>query len=529
MSENFLSFIANSVPTAVEPSAESPAAVPQKNSQVSDFNSILVKEQIKIQSNSASAEGSQSEIDEVAQGIDGGMVDTNATASTTPEAPVALPNVPTNGNLLPELSIHSRALQVGRVILTTASPRVSEESLSQFARTQGAVVTESAIGANAPKGQESTGRAQTQGVLQGLIGRQRAANGQSEWLPDVGSKPKFATSPEQFTDRLNSATVDPRIRFLEGAQRSAGSRASSEPGAVPGQVTDKLNSAAVDLRMPFSEGAQRSAGGPASNEPGAGDKLTPNRETADLWQKASEALGERKAGDAEMQRDHSVMKNMLASSQVVQAEGVVEKGDLLFSSLEPDTQYSSQQPPNLHAAASAQPTPQSGLAQAPMTNTAISLGDALMSADPAQMQSRLQPYQVWAQRFGAVLAQKLALAVKDGNWTVKLNLNPAALGPVGVELQVSESGIEGQIAANDANVRQLISDSMPRLRQSLEALMGENAGVNLELGDGKNSQASRDDSSEIEVSMDLFSEELIPSEQELASGNILRDGLNVFV
>ena len=491
MSENFLSFIANSVPTAVEPSAESSAAAPQKNSQASDFNSILVKEQIKIQGNSASAEGSQSAIDEVAQGIDGGVVDTNATASTTPEAPVALPTVPTNGNLLPELSIHSRALQVGRVILTTASPRVSEESLSQFARTQGAVVPESAIGANAPKGQESTGRAQTQGVLQGLIGRQSAANGQSEWLPDVGSKPKFATLPEQGTDRLNPATVDPRIRFVEGAQRSAASLASSEPGA--------------DV------------------------KLTPNRETADLWQKVSEGLGERKAGDAEMQRDHSVMKNMPASSQVVQAEGVVEKGDLLFSSLEPDTQSSSQQPPNPHTAASAQPTPQSGLAQAPMTNTAISLGDALMSADPAQMQSRLQPYQVWAQRFGAVLAQKLALAVKDGNWTVKLNLNPAALGPVGVELQVSESGIEGQIAANDANVRQLISDSMPRLRQSLEALMGENAGVNLELGDGKNSQASRDDSQEIEVSMDLFSEELIPSEQELASGNILRDGLNVFV
>jgi hypothetical protein len=29
--------------------------------------------------------------------------------------------------------------------------------------------------------------------------------------------------------------------------------------------------------------------------------------------------------------------------------------------------------------------------------------------------------------------------------------------------------------------------------------------------------------------MDLLAEELIPSEQELASGNILRDGLNVFV
>ena len=60
---------------------------------------------------------------------------------------------------------------------------------------------------------------------------------------------------------------------------------------------------------------------------------------------------------------------------------------------------------------------------------------------------------------------------------------PSALGPVGIELQVGDRGIEGQIAANDANVRQLLGDSMPRLRQSLEALVGEGAGVNIELSD----------------------------------------------
>ena len=66
-----------------------------------------------------------------------------------------------------------------------------------------------------------------------------------------------------------------------------------------------------------------------------------------------------------------------------------------------------------------------------------------------------------------------SLGGKRGNWTVKLNLNPSALGPVGIELQVGDRGIEGQIAANDVNVRQLLGDSMPRLRQSLEALVGK--------------------------------------------------------
>ena len=70
---------------------------------------------------------------------------------------------------------------------------------------------------------------------------------------------------------------------------------------------------------------------------------------------------------------------------------------------------------------------------------------------------------------------------------------------------------------------------MPRLRQSLEALVGDGAGVNIELSDNRDRQTKREDSQEIEISMDLLAEELIPSERELASGNILRDGLNVFV
>ena len=172
---------------------------------------------------------------------------------------------------------------------------------------------------------------------------------------------------------------------------------------------------------------------------------------------------------------------------------------------------------------------QSGLIHTPASNTPVSLADALMSSDPGQMQSRLQPYQAWTQRFGEVLAQKLALAVKDGNWNVKLNLNPASLGPVGVDLQVRDGGIEGQIAASDPNVRQLLGDSIPKLRQSLEALMGEQGGVNIELGDGRDRGMKRENEQEIELSMDLLADEFVPSQQDMASGNILRDGLNVFV
>ena len=112
---------------------------------------------------------------------------------------------------------------------------------------------------------------------------------------------------------------------------------------------------------------------------------------------------------------------------------------------------------------------------------------------------------------------------------MKLNLNPASLGPVGVELQVTGGGIEGQIAASDPNVRQLLGDSMMKLRQSLEELVGDQGNVNIELGDGSDRGGKRENEEEIEISMDLLADEFVPSQQDMASGNILRDGLNVFV
>ena len=207
----------------------------------------------------------------------------------------------------------------------------------------------------------------------------------------------------------------------------------------------------------------------------------------------------------------------------------VEKPVLMLTDGAQDGMPQHNQSQSFEPPASTPVNAQGGLIQAPVTNVHVGLADALMSSDPAQMQSRLQPYQAWTQRFGEVLAQKLALAVKDGNWTVKLNLNPASLGPVGVELQVRDGGIEGQLASSDPNVRQLLGDSMPKLRQSLEALVGEQGGVNIELGDGRDRGAKRGNEQEIELSMDLLADELVPSQQDMASGNILRDGLNVFV
>ena len=107
----------------------------------------------------------------------------------------------------------------------------------------------------------------------------------------------------------------------------------------------------------------------------------------------------------------------------------------------------------------------------------------------------MQPYQDWAEKFGEVLGQKLSLAVKQGTWAVKLNLNPHSLGEIAISLEVGEKGIEGQLSANDSAVRQLMSDALPKLRSSLEELFGQSGNVNIEVGDddaSKGKQSSGD-------------------------------------
>jgi flagellar hook-length control protein FliK len=158
-----------------------------------------------------------------------------------------------------------------------------------------------------------------------------------------------------------------------------------------------------------------------------------------------------------------------------------------------------------------------------------SLGTLLSANDPSLMQARMQPYQDWAEKFGEVLGQKLSLAVKQGTWAVKLNLNPHSLGEITIALEVGEKGIEGQLSANDGAVRQLLSDALPKLRSSLEDLLGQSGSVNIEVGDDKAGKDKQPADDMLEIVIDL-EDEIFNGNKVLAdSGTTLRDGFDVLV
>ena len=588
MSENFLSFISNVDAKPADASLSDDASPAEKISQGAEFNSILLKEQAKAQGGSRAAEMVQQGREQAIASSETTHVEERLALPPNPEAPVALPTRPVSGNPLPELSIHSAALKVGRVILTTANPKVSEESLSQFARSQGADVLPPT--AEAPDEHPTTlpQGPNTQNILQGLMGGQAqpatshpdqplavkglevSATQQSlgpeaaqdsrlqfvqrtgisqakvadakNALPAVGlplNQSMKASSPQQPIDGVNSTAAkefDTRRALPELTQQPI---AEVNNTAAKGSVTRRVLS--EPAQQPIAEVKSASAKGfdtqSAMSDPSQGQVVEVSRAAAKAigMQNATSKYQPNPSASAEFAADKSLNEGRLVAKPESIAAPIafggndIDKPMPLLADGSQEGLPQQNQSQSLTPPASTPVSAQGGLIQAPATNVPVSLADALMSSDPAQMQSRLQPYQAWTQRFGEVLAQKLAMAVKDGNWTVKLNLNPASLGPVGVELQVRDGGIEGQIAASDPNVRQLLGDSMPKLRQSLEALVGEQGGVNIELGDGRDRGAKRGKEQEIELSMDLLADELVPSQQDMASGNILRDGLNVFV
>ena len=588
MSENFLSFISNVDAKPADASLSDDASPAEKISQGAEFNSILLKEQAKAQGGSRAAEMVQQGREQAIASSETTHVEERLALPPNPEAPVALPTRPVSGNPLPELSIHSAALKVGRVILTTANPKVSEESLSQFARSQGADVLPPM--AEAPDEHATTlpQGPNTQNILQGLMGGQAqpatshpdqplavkglevSATQQSlgpeaaqdsrlqfvqrtgisqakvadakNALPAVGlplNQSMKASSPQQPIDGVNSTAAkefDTRRALPELTQQPI---AEVNNTAAKGSVTRRVLSELA--QQPIAEVKSASAKGfdtqSAMSDPSQGQVVEVSRAAAKAigMQNATSKYQPNPSASAEFAADKSLNEGRLVAKPESIAAPIalggndIDKPMPLLADGSQEGLPQQNQSQSLTPPASTPVSAQGGLIQPPATNVPVSLADALMSSDPAQMQSRLQPYQAWTQRFGEVLAQKLAMAVKDGNWTVKLNLNPASLGPVGVELQVRDGGIEGQIAASDPNVRQLLGDSMPKLRQSLEALVGEQGGVNIELGDGRDRGAKRGNEQEIELSMDLLADELVPSQQDMASGNILRDGLNVFV
>ena len=102
-----------------------------------------------------------------------------------------------------------------------------------------------------------------------------------------------------------------------------------------------------------------------------------------------------------------------------------------------------------------------------------------------------------SQRLAEGIAQRMLAAVSSNNWKLQIDLKPAHLGHVSVEMTMQHGRLEAVFDAGQASARSLISDGLDRLRQDLQragmnvAHLGLNFGTGAGTG-GKSTPRGRD-------------------------------------
>ena len=104
-------------------------------------------------------------------------------------------------------------------------------------------------------------------------------------------------------------------------------------------------------------------------------------------------------------------------------------------------------------------------------NTASSgaLGAAATSAALANpgMTDRAAQIQDLADKLGKAMGERLQEQLEKGEWRLQLKLNPAHLGKIDVELDMSAAGLDAVFKTDNQLTRELIAQGMNKLRDSL--------------------------------------------------------------
>ena len=131
-------------------------------------------------------------------------------------------------------------------------------------------------------------------------------------------------------------------------------------------------------------------------------------------------------------------------------------------------------------------------------------GTEMVSADSTKN------YEIWSERLAHTVASRIQAMIASNNWQLSLRLDPPSLGEIKVELQMSESGIEGKLSATDDVTRQLLQDGLQKLKIAMKDMLEPGQGLDLSVKkDGGNDSKKNDrqeKSSEISDELDIISE-----------------------
>ena len=89
------------------------------------------------------------------------------------------------------------------------------------------------------------------------------------------------------------------------------------------------------------------------------------------------------------------------------------------------------------------------------------------AVNPSQAGLRAENYQQLADRLGQALGQRLQAQIERGEWKMQMRLDPASLGRIDLELQMRSGGLDAVFRSDNPLTRELITQGLPKLRDSL--------------------------------------------------------------
>jgi flagellar hook-length control protein FliK len=127
------------------------------------------------------------------------------------------------------------------------------------------------------------------------------------------------------------------------------------------------------------------------------------------------------------------------------------------------------------------------------------LPQALKDTQSQDVMKRRDQYNEISRRLSEALGQRISAQVARGEWRVEMELHPRSLGRIEIQLEMKNGELEANFYTANSATKELISDSLPRLRLALEQYGMESAYKGLEQGnngksDGNSTaQQGRDD------------------------------------
>jgi flagellar hook-length control protein FliK len=137
----------------------------------------------------------------------------------------------------------------------------------------------------------------------------------------------------------------------------------------------------------------------------------------------------------------------------------LELMDLARSNSDPETASHNQRETGSLFANSVRSSSETTMTQSELRDFRSFLADHLRRAETIQQLT---------DRLGAFVAKQVTAQISQGRWSVDLTLHPAELGSIKVDMEMTERGLEATFRASQAVTRDLLMESMPRLKQWFE-------------------------------------------------------------